>query len=40
MIGEADELITRGQYDNDRTNGFSDMRIEIRGFPLETGIAL
>ena len=24
MIGEADDLITGGQYDNDRTNGFWD----------------
>ena len=42
MIGEADDEITWGQYDDDRTKGSSCTRVEVWGFPFrpKTGMAL
>ena len=37
MIGKADDVITWGQYDNDRTNGFSYTVGRSLELPFETG---
>ena len=34
MIGEADDIITTRQYDDDRTNGFWDTKGRILRFPI------
>ena len=40
VIGGADDVITSGQHDDNRTNGISCKRVEVWSFPFEISMAL